>query len=128
MNTTEAALPGGAALPVTAWPLECGWVGEALRELAAVRVSFADGYAGRVADAVLAEQTRAVAEASERALRVGRRGAEAVADWARRDRRTVGALASSALLVGALAIGLEARHVRRLRRRALPGLGEERAA
>jgi hypothetical protein len=128
MKATEAGMPAAAVQPPAGWPAGSGWVRSALRELAGAQVSLADGYAGRVTDAVLADQSRPVNLAGERALSASRRGAEAVADWARRDRRTVSALASSAILVGALAIGLEARHVRRLRRRSLAGFGGERAA
>ena len=128
MKATEAGMPGVVVHPAARWPAEGGWVRDALRDLAWPGVSLPCGYAGRVTDAVFADPSLSLTVAGERALRAGRRGAEAVAGWARRDRRTVSALASSAILVGALAIGLEARHVRRLRRRGLAGFGGERAA
>ena len=124
MDAYEAGMTSAHAR-VADWPRKGGWVRDVLRDLASVEVSVADGYAARVAAAVRTEPGGAVSLAGERALRAGRRSAEAVADWARRDRRTAGAIASSALIVGALAIGFEARHVRRARR---AGVQAERAA
>jgi hypothetical protein len=95
----------------------------ALADLAFVEVEIPEGFGVRVlavldggADDRGRAARLAVIRARERAWGVGRRGFYGAAGWARRSRvLRSGALASSAIVVGAVAIGLEARHVRRSR-------------
>lgn len=98
--------------------------GVALADLAFVEVQTPEDFAERVLSAIdagAAARRRAarmaVIRVRERAWETGRRGADETVGWLRRHRvplRT-GALASSALVVGAVAVGLEARHARRSR-------------
>lgn len=95
----------------------------ALADLAFAEVHTPEDFTERVLAAIDAAAARrraarvAVISARECVWATGRRGVGDAAGWLRRHRvplRT-GALASSALVVGAVAIGLEARHARRSR-------------
>jgi hypothetical protein len=95
----------------------------ALADLAFVEVETPEEFIDRVLaahDAGVATRRRAarlaVIRVRERAWGAGRRSVSGSRAWARRSRALRnGALASSAIVLGAFAIGLEARHVRRSR-------------
>jgi hypothetical protein len=95
----------------------------ALADLAFVEVEIPEGFGDRVLgvlDRCADDRGRAarlaVIRARERAWGAGRHSFSGAAGWARRSRALRnGALASSAIVVGAVAIGLEARHMRRSR-------------
>jgi hypothetical protein len=98
----------------------------ALADLAFVEVETPEKLGERVLLALDARQAAwrraarlAVIRARERMWGVGRRSAAGAAGWMRHNRALRnGALASSAIVVGAVAVGLEARHARRSRARA----------
>lgn len=96
-----------------------------MADLAYVEVQAPEDFTARVLAALSAGPAArrraarlAVIGARERVWGVGRRGAAGAAGWASRNRLSLrnGALASSAIVMGAVAIGLEARHARRSRR------------